>query len=85
MATRFGDQSGGIVSVAVRLAKPLGRHFAGERRKDDDLPRVVPQVAEESGQYYYKVQVAKPTKEAQDDVSAKRLWDEFVKLSGIGV
>ncbi len=85
VATRFGDQSGGIVSVAVRLAKPLGGISPENGAKTMIYLASSSQVADVSGQYFYKCAVAKPTKEAQDDVAAKRLWDESVKLSGIGV
>jgi hypothetical protein len=36
-----------------------------------------------SGKYFYKCAEATPTKEAQDDESARRLWTETEKLAGI--
>jgi len=85
VATRFADQSGGIVSLAVRLAKPLGGISPENGAKTMIYLASSSQVANVSGQYFYKCAVATPTKEAQDDACAKRLWEQSVKLCGVGV
>jgi NAD(P)-dependent dehydrogenase (short-subunit alcohol dehydrogenase family) len=82
VATRFGDQSGGMLSFGVRMAK----YFAISQEKgaatiiylasSDD-------VASASGGYYYKCKKATPTKEARDDDAAKRLWQESERLAGM--
>jgi NAD(P)-dependent dehydrogenase (short-subunit alcohol dehydrogenase family) len=84
VATRFGDQSGGIVSVAVRVAKPIGAISPEKGAETMIYLASSPDVENVSGEYFYKCKLGTPTAEAQDDTSAKRLWDASVKLSGVG-
>lgn len=83
VSTRFGDQSGGLFSYVVRAAKLFaispekGAETIVYLASSDAVTRV-------SGQYFYKCRVATPTKEAQDDAAAQRLWEETAKLAGIG-
>ncbi|HEY4125767.1 MAG TPA: SDR family NAD(P)-dependent oxidoreductase, partial [Rhizomicrobium sp.] len=84
VATRFGDESGGIVSVAVRVVKPFGAISPEKGAETMIYLASSPDVANVSGEYFYKCKLATPTDEAQDDTSAKRLWDASVKLSGVG-
>ncbi|HVZ68818.1 MAG TPA: SDR family oxidoreductase [Rhizomicrobium sp.] len=84
VATRFGDQSGGIVSVAVRVAKPLGAISPERGAQTMIYLASSPDVANVSGKYFYKCEIATPASEAQDDAAARRLWEESVKLSGVG-
>jgi len=41
------------------------------------------EAANANGLYYYKCRPATPTKEAQDNDVARRLWQESEKLAGI--
>jgi NAD(P)-dependent dehydrogenase (short-subunit alcohol dehydrogenase family) len=84
VATRFGDQSGGLLSVAVKIAKPIGAISPEEGAKTIVYLASSPDVAGKGGGYYYKNKLATPTKEAQNDADAKRLWDISVRLSGVG-
>ena len=83
VSTRFGDESGGFFSYVVRAAKLFaispekGAETIVYLASSDAVTRV-------SGQYFYKCRVATPTKEAQDDAAAQRLWEATAKLSGIG-
>jgi NAD(P)-dependent dehydrogenase (short-subunit alcohol dehydrogenase family) len=83
VSTRFGDESGGVFSYVVRAAKLFaispekGAETIVYLASSDAVTRV-------SGQYFYKCRVATPTKEAQDDAAAQRLWQETAKLAGIG-
>lgn len=82
VATRFGDQSGGWLSYGVRFAK----HFALSPEKGAETMTYLassPEVAEVTGGYFYKCRLATPTREAQDDAAAKRLWLETSRLVGI--
>ena len=83
VATRFGDQSGGIVSVAVKIAKPIGAISPQEGAKTIVYLAASPEVEGKSGGYYYKNKAATPTEEAQNDEDAKRLWDVSAKLAGM--
>jgi NAD(P)-dependent dehydrogenase (short-subunit alcohol dehydrogenase family) len=84
VATRFGDQSGGIVAFAIRAVKPVGAISPEKGAQTMIYLASSPDVANVSGQYFYKCEIATPTKEAQDDASARRLWDESAKIAGVG-
>ena len=82
VATRFGDQSGGLLSYGVRVAKA----FAISPEKGAETMVYLassPEVATASGEYFYQCRPATPTKEAQDDTAAQRLWSETARLAGI--
>jgi NAD(P)-dependent dehydrogenase (short-subunit alcohol dehydrogenase family) len=83
VATRFGDQSGGAFSYAVRIAKA----FAISPEKGADTIVYLASsddVANVSGEYFYKRRAAVPTREARDDEAARRLWQESARLAGLG-
>jgi NAD(P)-dependent dehydrogenase (short-subunit alcohol dehydrogenase family) len=83
VATRFGDQSGGIVSFAVRAAKNFA--LTPEQGAETIIYLASsPDLADVTGGYFYKSKIAMPTKEAQNDADAKRLWDVSAKISGVG-
>jgi len=81
--TRYGDQSGGIMSFAVKIAK----NFA--LTPEQGAQTIIylgssPDVEGKSGGYYFKSKLATPTKEAQNDTDAKKLWDASAKIAGLG-
>jgi NAD(P)-dependent dehydrogenase (short-subunit alcohol dehydrogenase family) len=82
VATRFGDQSGGLLSAVVRMAK-LFAISSEEGAETLVYLASSPEVANVSGAYFYQCRPATPTKEAQDDAAAKRLWLETAKLAGL--
>jgi len=82
--TRFGDESGGLLSFAVRIAKT----FAISPEKGAETIVYLAsssdqQVAEASGLYFYKCRPATPTREARDEDAARKLWQETERLAGI--
>jgi NAD(P)-dependent dehydrogenase (short-subunit alcohol dehydrogenase family) len=84
VGTRFGDQSGGILSFLVKIAK----NFA--LTPEQGAQTIIylgssPEVEGKSGGYYVKSKLATPTKEAQNDADAKRLWDVSAKIAGVGI
>lgn len=82
VATRFGDESGGLLSYGVRLAKL----FAISPQKGADTIVYLassPEVADVSGRYFYKRRSTTPSGAAQDDDGAKRLWAESERLMRI--
>jgi NAD(P)-dependent dehydrogenase (short-subunit alcohol dehydrogenase family) len=82
VATRFGDQSGGLLAYAVRVAKT----FAISPEKGAETLVYLassPEVATVSGRYFYKCRPATPSAEANDDAAAERLWSESARLAGI--
>jgi len=82
VATRFGDQTGGLLSSVVRAAKIFA--ISSEEGAETLVYLAsAPEVANVSGAYFYKCRPATPTKEAQDDAAAQRLWSETAKLAGL--
>jgi NAD(P)-dependent dehydrogenase (short-subunit alcohol dehydrogenase family) len=82
VATRFGDQSGGLLSYGIRIAKL----FALSLEKGADTIVYLasaPEVATVSGGYFHKCRPATPSKEARDDATASRLWLDTAKLAGL--
>jgi NAD(P)-dependent dehydrogenase (short-subunit alcohol dehydrogenase family) len=84
VATRFGDQSGGAFSFAIRAAKNFaltpeqGAKTIIHLASSDDVANV-------SGGYFVKCRQATPSREAQSDRDAKRLWDISAQIAGVGI
>ena len=82
VATRFGDQSGALMSRLVWLAK----FFAISPAKGAETIVYLacsPDIAETTGQYFYKSVPTTPSSWAQDDRSALLLWQRSAALSGM--
>jgi NAD(P)-dependent dehydrogenase (short-subunit alcohol dehydrogenase family) len=82
VATRFGDQSGALISRLVRLAK----FFAISPVKGAETIVYLassPDVAKITGQYFYKSASINPSSWAQDDRSALLLWQRSAALAGV--
>jgi NAD(P)-dependent dehydrogenase (short-subunit alcohol dehydrogenase family) len=84
VATRFGDQSGGLLSYVVRAAKLVAGISPEKGAATLVYLASSPEVATITGGYFYKCKAAQPTREAQDDAAARRLWSETERLAGIG-
>ena len=82
VATRFGDQSGGLISRFVWLAKFFAMSPTKGARTIVYLASS-PEVAETAGEYFYKRQPTKPSALAQDDRTALELWQRSAALAGI--
>lgn len=82
VATRFGDQVGGLISFGIRIGK---RFALSPQRGAETLVYLAssPEVASATGEYYYKCRPIKPTREARDDASAQRLWAETARLANL--
>jgi NAD(P)-dependent dehydrogenase (short-subunit alcohol dehydrogenase family) len=81
VATRFGDQTGGLISFGIRI----GKRFAlspQEGAKTLVYLSSSPEVAGVTGEYFYKCHPAAPTREALDEATAQRLWKETARLAG---
>ena len=79
--TRFADGGHGALYQAFRVAKK----FALTPEKGAETTIYLASSAALSGisgKYFKKCVEATPTKEAQDDDSARRLWKETLKLTG---
>ncbi|HTQ14102.1 MAG TPA: SDR family oxidoreductase [Rhizomicrobium sp.] len=83
VGTRFGDAAGGLMSLAIRLAKNFA--LSPEQGAQTIIYLAAsPEVEGRSGGYYYKCRQATPTKEAQNDADARRLWDVSAGIAGLG-
>lgn len=84
VATRFGNESGGAFSFAIKAAKNFA--LTPEQGAETMIWLASSdEVANVSGGYFVKRKQATPSKEARNDADAKRLWDESVKISGVGI
>jgi NAD(P)-dependent dehydrogenase (short-subunit alcohol dehydrogenase family) len=82
VATRFGDQGRGVGPSIFRFLKrfALSPEQGAETivyLASSDTPAGL------SGEYFYKCRVTIPSKEAQDDVTAQRLWQETARLASL--
>jgi NAD(P)-dependent dehydrogenase (short-subunit alcohol dehydrogenase family) len=83
VATRFGDQSGGVMQRLVAIAKPVGAISPEEGAKTIIYLASSPDVAMVSGEYFYECKTTAPTKEAQNDADAERLWRVSAEIAGL--
>jgi len=83
VATRFGDQAGGLYAAGVRFAKLL----ADKPEKGAETLVYLatsPKVANISGQFWQNCRPGTLSAEAQDDTIAQRLWQESARIAGTG-
>jgi NAD(P)-dependent dehydrogenase (short-subunit alcohol dehydrogenase family) len=81
VATRFGDESGGLPGVFVRLAKRFAK-TAQQGAQTLVWLATSPEVATVSGQFFYQGRTGALTADAQDDALARRLWIETERIAG---
>jgi NAD(P)-dependent dehydrogenase (short-subunit alcohol dehydrogenase family) len=82
VATRFGDQTGGLISLGVRAAKLFA---LSPQQGAATLVHLAasPEVAQVTGGYFHRCRPATPTLQAQDAAAARRLWQETAALAGV--
>jgi NAD(P)-dependent dehydrogenase (short-subunit alcohol dehydrogenase family) len=83
VATRFGDQSGGLVQGLVKIAKPVGAITPEEGAKTIVYLASSPKMAGVNGEYFFECKPISPNREAQNDEDAERLWRLSAKMSGV--
>jgi NAD(P)-dependent dehydrogenase (short-subunit alcohol dehydrogenase family) len=84
VATRFGDQSGGVMQRLVAVAKPIGAISPEKGAKTIIHLASSPEVAGISGEYFYKCKLHTPTAQAQNDGDAKRLYEISAEIASLG-
>ncbi len=82
VATRFGDQSGGLISRFIGLAK-LFAISPGKGAETLVYLASSPEVAETTGAYFYKCRPITPSQAALDDRAAMLLWERSAALTGL--
>jgi NAD(P)-dependent dehydrogenase (short-subunit alcohol dehydrogenase family) len=83
VATRFGDDAGGAMRAGLAIAKRLFALSPEEGAKTMVYLASSQEVAARSGGYYDRCALAEPSREAQSDTDARRLWDLTVRITGI--
>ena len=84
VATRFGDNSGGLMRTVLKVAKPIGAISPEEGAKTIIHLASSPAVEGVTGEYFYESAITAPTQEARNDADARRLWDMSASISGLG-
>lgn len=80
VATRFADESGGLISPMTRLAK-LFAISAAEGAQTIIYLASSPEVANVTRKYFYKCHPAMPSTPALDDSAASALWQRSAALA----
>jgi retinol dehydrogenase-12 len=81
--SRFGDNNPGLVGIGTRIAKQL---FAISPERGAETPVYLassPEVEGKTGGYYDRCAPSTPSREAQDDAAARRLWEESARIAGL--
>jgi NAD(P)-dependent dehydrogenase (short-subunit alcohol dehydrogenase family) len=82
VATRFADESGGLISRFAGLAKLLA--ISPEKGAETIIYLASsPKIAATTGRYFYKCRPIAPSREAQDDGTALLLWERSAALAGL--
>jgi NAD(P)-dependent dehydrogenase (short-subunit alcohol dehydrogenase family) len=83
VASRFGDNNGGL----FRAALSFGKRFAAiSTERGAETPAYLaasPEVEGVTGLYFGQCRAQAPSKAAQDDRAALRLWRESARLAGL--
>jgi len=81
VATRYGDNAGGLLSYGVRVAK-LFAISAEKGARTLIYLATSPDVANVTGGYFTRCRLTQPSRDAENDAAARRLWDETARLAG---
>jgi NAD(P)-dependent dehydrogenase (short-subunit alcohol dehydrogenase family) len=82
VATRFGDESGGVISRFVGLAKLFA--IPPEKGAETIIYLVSsPKIAATTGRYFYKCGPITPSDAARDDRAALLLWERSAALADL--
>jgi NAD(P)-dependent dehydrogenase (short-subunit alcohol dehydrogenase family) len=84
VATRFGDDAGGLLRAGIAIAKRLFALSPQEGAATMVYLAGSADVAGRSGGYYERCAPAEPSREARSDTDARRLWELSARIAGIG-
>lgn len=85
VASRFGDENGGLFHVGLGIAKTF---FAISPERGAETPFYLaasPEVEGETGGYYGSCRPIAASPAAQDDAAARRLWQMSASLAGLPI
>jgi NAD(P)-dependent dehydrogenase (short-subunit alcohol dehydrogenase family) len=79
VATRFGDDSGPMISLLNRIGKLMA--ISPEKGAETIIYLASsPEAAKVNGQYFHVCKAIKPSRQGRDDVMASRLWEVSERL-----
>jgi retinol dehydrogenase 12 len=81
VASRFGDQSGGLVTPGFGLIKVLFGVSSKEGARTLLYLACSAEVKEITGKYFERCRQVRPSPEAENDDYARRLWTETARLA----
>ena len=82
VATRFADESGGLISRFAGLAKLLA--ISPEKGAGTIFYLASsPAIAATTGRYFYKCRPIAPSREAQNSRTALSLWERSAAMAGL--
>jgi NAD(P)-dependent dehydrogenase (short-subunit alcohol dehydrogenase family) len=81
--TRFGNRSGLFWTPLLFIGKAFAIPPAWGARTLVHLA-TAPEAADVTGGYFVRRRLARPSRRAEDDDTARRLWDETARIAGIG-
>ena len=84
VATRFGDDAGGLLRAGIAIAKRLFALPPQEGAATMVYLAGSADVAGRSGGYYERCAPAEPSRQARSDTDARRLWELSARIAGIG-
>lgn len=83
VASRFGDDNGGLFRIAIGIAKRLLAISPEAGAATPIYLASAPEVEGRTGLYFDKCKPATPSAAAQDDTAAQRLWLQSARIAGI--
>jgi NAD(P)-dependent dehydrogenase (short-subunit alcohol dehydrogenase family) len=83
VATRFGDNSGGLMRTVLKVAKPIGAISPEEGAQTIIYLASSPHVPGVTGEYFYECKPTTPTAEARNDEDARKLWEISESIAGL--
>jgi NAD(P)-dependent dehydrogenase (short-subunit alcohol dehydrogenase family) len=84
VASRFGDETGPLVRIALGIAKRFAAISVEDGAKTVTYLASSPEVATVSGRYFANCREDRPSEAARDAAAAGRLWDESARIARIG-
>jgi len=83
VATDLGQRDNGLLAIMIRLAMIVRAEPAEKGAETIVYLASAPEVADVSGAYFHDCRPATPSREAQNDDDARRLWAETARIAGL--
>lgn len=83
VATQFGKNNGGLIGLGLGLVQRLGAISPEQGAETTIYLAVSPEVEGVSGKYFDQKKAVEPSRIAQDEETARRLWEVSLELTGL--